>query len=152
MVMAAICHHGNQSAPRDGIFLDFEAKPAYIWSMSSNNVKKSHMPGKILSEIKDFNKDTKIRKIFVNDDGYPYVFLGDTFLGWAEYSDFSAFNPFEILGFTVVCYNVDTDAYVRSGGYEWLVDDVLAEGRDFIDTLNAVDDLSPLLKVREIKA
>lgn len=109
------------------------------------------MPGKTLNDIKGFNKDTEIRKVFVNNDGYPYVFLGDEFLGWAEYSDFSAFDPFELLGFTVVCYNVDTDAYVRNGGYEWLVDDVLAEERDFIDTLNAVDALSPLLTVKKVQ-
>lgn len=118
---------------------------------SKNSGKQELMPGKTLGDIKNLTKDTKIRKVFVNDDGYPYVFIGDEFLGWAEYSDFSSFDPFELLGFTVTCYNVDTDAYVRNGGYEWKVDDVLSEGHGFIDTLNAVDDLSPHLRVREIK-
>ena len=76
------------------------------------------MPTKTLKEIEDFVSGTVVTKLFVENNEYPYYYLGESYLGWAEYLDTSAFNPFELLGLTVKLCCVETANYDEDLDYE----------------------------------
>lgn len=69
------------------------------------------MAARTLKEIEDFVSGTVVTEIYVEDNDYPYYYLGESFLGWAEYLDTNAFDPFELLGLTVKVIRVETSDY-----------------------------------------
>lgn len=69
------------------------------------------MTARTLKEIEDFVSGTVVTEIYVEDNDYPYYYLGESFLGWAEYLDTNAFDPFEMLGLTVKVIRVETANY-----------------------------------------
>jgi hypothetical protein len=69
------------------------------------------MPTKTLKEIEDFVSGTVVTELYVENNEYPYYYLGEACLGWAEYIDTSNFDPFELLGLTVKVIRVETADY-----------------------------------------
>lgn len=64
-----------------------------------------------MNEIEDFVSGTVVTEIYVENNDYPYYYLGESYLGWAEYIDTSNFDPFELLGLTVKVIRVETTNY-----------------------------------------
>jgi hypothetical protein len=69
------------------------------------------MAGKTTAEIEEFVSGTVITELHIENNDYPYYYVGESCLGWAEYIDTSNFDPFELLGFTVKLVRVETDDY-----------------------------------------
>lgn len=108
------------------------------------------MAGKTLDEIKAFVNETVIRELYLGDDGYPWIFLGEELLAWAEYADFSEFDAFEILGFRRIRYNVEFGKqFFKEGSQEWEVSDIISTELSFTETLKAIQDLSIHLQIKE---
>ena len=62
---------------------------------------------KTLAEIKSLVEGTVITEVYSDSLEYPYFFLGDECLGWAEYVDLSNFDIFELLGFKQETYRLE---------------------------------------------
>lgn len=69
------------------------------------------MPVRTLKEIEEFVSGTVVTKLYVENNDYPYYYLGESCLGWAEYLDTSNFDPFDLLGLTVKIVRVETADY-----------------------------------------
>lgn len=69
------------------------------------------MPVRTLEEIEEFVSGTVVTELYVENNEYPYYYLGETLMGWAEYVDTSNFDPFDRLGLTVKITRVETADY-----------------------------------------
>ena len=98
-----------------------------------------------LEEIKQFVSGTVVNALSTPLSDYPYYFLGEESLGWAEYIDFSAFDPFEMLGFTMVSYSVEVDGDWDED-LEDAIDNTIGD-KSFSEALAAIKELSPKIKV-----
>lgn len=110
------------------------------------------MAEKTLEEIQEFVADTVIRELHGTEDGYPHFFLGEEVLGWGEYIDFSNFNPFELLGFKRIRYDIEVaEDYYDEHGYS--IDSQISmeidRGDSFTDVMKLVKALSPAITVTE---
>ena len=65
---------------------------------------------KTLKEIEEFNSTNTVTAITIGYEDYPHFFVNNEYIGWAEYIDFSNFNPFELLGFTETYINISIDS------------------------------------------
>lgn len=98
-----------------------------------------------LEEIKDFISGTVINVLNTPLSEVPYYYLGEEFIGWAEYTDFSAFDPFEILGFTEVQHNVSVQGDWDED-LEDAIDNTLGD-KQLTEALAALRELSPKVRV-----
>lgn len=69
------------------------------------------MPARTMKEIADFVSGTVVTELHVHNNDYPHYYVGEACLGWAEYLDTNAFDPFDLLGFTVKVCRVETADY-----------------------------------------
>lgn len=69
------------------------------------------MPTRTLQEIEEFVSGNVVTELHVENNDYPYYYLGEASLGWAEYLDTNAFDPFELLGFTVKIIRIEVEDY-----------------------------------------
>lgn len=83
--------------------LDRKAKLAFTTFLTYNGYMKT------LTDIKNFTEGTVVTQICSEDFDYPFYFLGEDRLGWAEYVDLSNFNIFKLLGFTEEIYSVEDE-------------------------------------------
>lgn len=60
-----------------------------------------------MEEIEEFVSGTVITELYIENNDYPYYYVGESCLGWAEYIDTSNFDPFELLGFTVKTVRIE---------------------------------------------
>jgi hypothetical protein len=98
-----------------------------------------------LEEIKQFVSGTVVNVLSTPVSDYPYYYLGEEPLGWAEYIDFSNFNPFELLGFTEVSYSVEV-----TGDWDEDLEDAIDNtigDKPFSEALAAVKELSEKIRV-----
>lgn len=72
------------------------------------------MASKTLEEIEEFVSGTVVTELYIENNDYPYYYVGESCLGWAEYIDTSNFDPFELLGLTVKLIRIETDDYDES--------------------------------------
>ena len=110
------------------------------------------MAEKTLEEITEFVAGTVIRELYEPEGDYPYYFLGEQSIGWGEYIDFSNFNPFELLGFKQVRYDIEVpEEYYDEHGYD-IDSDISMEinrGDSFTDIINHIKALNPVITISE---
>lgn len=110
------------------------------------------MAEKTLEEVQEFVAETVIRELHGTEDGYPHYFLGEEVLGWGEYIDFSNFNPFELLGFKRVRYDIQVseDYYDEHGyGIDSEISMEIYRGVTFTDVIARVKALNPAITITE---
>lgn len=73
--------------------------------------------GITLKDVQHFVAGATITKLYVEHNDFPYYYFGDTYMGWAENTDTTNFDPFGELGFTVVGVRVEvSEDYYRKHG------------------------------------
>jgi len=106
---------------------------------------------KTLQEIKEFVAGTTVNVLHMPDGDYPYYYFGEEYMAWAEYIDFSAFNPFEELGFEIVYYTVEaSDEFYGKENYyvgETRLDNEVVWDKGFTQTIKNLEALSPHVTV-----
>lgn len=106
---------------------------------------------KTVQEIQDFVAGTTVNVLEMPDGDYPYYYLGEEYLAWAEYIDFSAFNPFEELGFEIAYYTVKAskEFYGNESYYVGAtrLDNEVAVDKGFSQTLKDLEALNPHVTV-----
>lgn len=106
---------------------------------------------KTIQEIKDFIKGTVVHSVRTPGADYPFYFLGEESMGWAEYIDFSNFDPFFTLGFIENSHNIEVpdEVYEAHGGYG--VDDdinsIFYSGKNLTEAFEAVKALDPAIVI-----
>jgi hypothetical protein len=95
------------------------------------------LAARTLKEIEDFVSGTVVTELYVEENDYPHYYLGESFLGWAEYIDTSNFDPFELLGLTVKVIRVETEDYDEDLSSE-ISDIISKEGTGLTETLDEI--------------
>lgn len=110
------------------------------------------MAGKSLEEIKAFIAGTTVTVLHTPGSDYPYYYLNGEYVGWAEYIDFSNFDPFEMLGFTEVVATVDVDeSYYDEHGYDIdsNINYAVERAGTYAEAITAVEALGSFVKVKQ---
>jgi hypothetical protein len=104
------------------------------------------MSMKTLKEIEDFVSGNVVTELHVENNDYPYYYLGESYLGWAEYLDTSAFDPFELLGFTVKICRVELDRYDED--LDYAISNIINKNDDGLtQTLAEIAALGPKVSI-----
>lgn len=111
------------------------------------------MPMKTIKEIEDFVSGTVVTELIIEGNDYPYYYLNESCLGWAEYLDTNAFDPFELLGFTVKIVRIDVDSDYEDVGGE--LDSAISSiinknGESLTQTLTKLQELGAYVSVRRV--
>jgi hypothetical protein len=110
---------------------------------------------KTLAEIKNLVGDTVITEVYSDSLEYPYFFLGDECLGWAEYVDLSNFDIFELLGFKQETYRLEDESEDEDedeGETEELSSFVQSNSSSLKGLLEALADKRPAVVVVKTRA
>lgn len=109
------------------------------------------MAGKSLKDIKAFIEGTVVTVLQTPASEYPYYYLSGEYVGWAEYIDFSNFDPFEMLGFTEENAKVEVDeAYYDEHGYDEVdsaIEYAVQRAGTYEEAVAAVEAIGPFVKV-----
>jgi hypothetical protein len=106
---------------------------------------------KTLQELTKFNEGIVVHVVHLMESDYPYCFIGEEYVGWMEYIDHSNFDPFEILGFTVMNHRIDYDDDIESDKdvpEAWeLESEVLKDGVTFTEACKAFKAMHPAITI-----
>lgn len=107
------------------------------------------MAGKTLKEIEGFVSGTVVTELYIENNDYPYYYVGESCLGWAEYIDTSNFDPFELLGFTVKLVRVETKDYDED--LESAISDIINKnGESLTTTLAEIEALGSHVSINRL--
>ena len=102
-----------------------------------------------LEQVKSFTYGMKVHVIHTGEDGMPFYFLEDAPMGCAPYADYDEFNPFKILGFTVVEHHLEpTEEQDGSGELPSRFAAAIEKAESFHAALEAVKKICPGLPIR----
>ena len=112
-----------------------------------------------LNKIKTMVAGTVVNAVHLPEIEYPYYFLNGEMIGWADGADFSNFNPFEILGFTINHHFVEVEEHevYNAAGREEIQDSVrmafhsaaYTHKKPFTEVIAAMEEVHPLVVIGE---
>lgn len=102
-----------------------------------------------IDQVKNLTDGMKVHVIHTGEDGMPFYFLEEAPMGCAPYVDFEDFNPFKILGFTIVQHHLEpNDEQDESGELPSRFAAAIEKAESFHAALEAVEKICPELPIR----
>ena len=102
------------------------------------------MANRTLAEIQEFVSGTVTTELYVAENEYPYVYVGEALMGWAEYLDTSNFDALAALGMTSKAIRVDAP-YDCPDDFNGIINE---HGDSLTETLAALEALGPHISIK----